>query len=180
MSDYQAIITQAGLNKAIDADQNGVSIKVTHIAAGTSGYMPSVSKVSLASEAVRIPVSGGKNVSNTQIHLTGLFDTGEFSCRELGFFLEDGTLFAIWSHPTNVLFYKTELNTVVQSFDLVLSAVPPGSITVDTTGDLSLIYSTEFVQFATAIMDNMMRQIEQRDAINNMAAELNLSKPLKG
>jgi len=180
MSDYQAVITQAGLNKAVDASQKGIALKVTHIAAGTTGYTPTVTRTALVHEVARIPVSGGKNASPTQIHLTGLFDTGEFACRELGFFLEDGTLFALWSHPTNVLFYKTALNQVVQSFDLTLSAVPPGSVVVDTTGDLNLFYAEEFVQFATAIMDTMMRQNEQRDAINNMATQLNLSKPLKG
>ena len=174
-------VTQAGLNKAINASLSGISLKITHVALGSSGYNPTTTRTSLSTEIERVPVSGAANASGNQIHLTAVFDSNQqYIAREVGFFLEDGTLFAVDSHPSDILVYKSSNSVVIEAFDLILDVVPPNSITVNTTGDLSLIYSTEFVQFSTAIMDNMRRQIEHRDAINSLAEQLNLTKPLKG
>lgn len=153
-------ITQIGLDKAVAASAGGFAVKITHIGAGTSGYNPLRSRQSLSNEVVRVPLAGGRDVSANQVHLTGIFDTGEFACRELGFYLEDGTLFSVVSHPTNTIFYKTALNKVVQAFDLSLDAVPMDSVTVDTTGDLNLFYATEMSQLATADLSSMLMHIQ--------------------
>lgn len=150
MSDFQAVITQAGLNAAVSADSSGIQITITHIGAGTSGYTPTRSRTALSSEAARVPVAGSTKAGPTQWHLTAEFTAGEFAAREVGFYLEDGTLFAVWSHPSNVLFHKTELARVVQAFDLVLEAVPADAVTVNQAGDLSLYYAPEFMEMTIA------------------------------
>ena len=94
MSDFQAVITQAGLNAAVSADSSGIKITVTHIGAGTAGYTPTRNRTALSQEVVRVPVAGGQKVSDTQWHLTAEFTSHEFAAREVGFYLEDGTLFA--------------------------------------------------------------------------------------
>jgi hypothetical protein len=63
--------------------------------------------------------------------------------RELGVYLADGTLLAVWSHPTQALAYKTAGSDMLLSYDLVLSALPPNSVTVDGTGGLSLPSATD-------------------------------------
>lgn len=155
------IVTQAGLNLAISADTQGVGLKITHVAVGGSGYEPLRTAVALKNELLRVPISGGENVAGNQIHLTAVFDEGAaFTAREIGFFLEDGTLFAVESHPTNILAYKREGTRVIEGFDLILDAVPPESVVVDITGDLSLYYATSLAVCANAQINNMRRSIE--------------------
>lgn len=157
MSEYGVVITQAGLNAAVSA---GVEIKISHVAVGTSGYAPARSRTALASEVARVPVAGAKQVNGNQWHLTADFTDGVFAVREVGFYLSDGTLFAVWSHPTNVLFYKTALGRVVQGFDLTLDGVPAENITVQASGDLSFYYAPEFTVMATAQIGNMARHLD--------------------
>jgi len=164
---FQAVITQTGLDKAISAAASGVQLQITHIAAGTAGYSADRTRTALSAEVDRVMVSGGNNVSATQIHLTSEFKQGEYTCRELGFFLADGTLFAVTSHPTNAIFYKTTANTVVQAFDLVLDALPQGSVTVNTTGDLSLYYAETFANINTAIATNAANHLKLKFDLMN-------------
>lgn len=167
MSDFQAVITQAGLDAAVSANSSGINISITHVGAGTGRYSPTRFRTSLDNEISRVAVSGGSKPTSTQMHLTAEFSEGEFAATEVGFYLSDGTLFAVWSHPSNVLFYKTELGRVLQAFDLVLEALPANNITVNASGDLSLYYAPEFVQMvigqtelATAHVQSSLRQIE--------------------
>ena len=158
MSDYGVVITQAGLNAAVSA---GVKIEITHIAVGTSGYTPTRSRKALASEVARVQIAGGEQVSENQWHVTADFTEGEFAAREVGFFLSDGTLFAVWSHPTNVLFYKTALGRVAQGFDLTLEGVPAENITVQASGDLSFYYAPEFINVALGSLRHGAAVIKQ-------------------
>lgn len=154
------VVTQAGLNKALSADSLGVSLKITHVAMGGSGYEPDRNVTALKDELVRVAITGGEIVSGNQIHLTAVFAEGlAFIAREIGFFLEDGTLFALESDPTDVLSYKNESTQLIEGFDLVLDTVPPDSISVDVTGDLSLYYASSLAVCANAQINNMRRTI---------------------
>jgi len=153
-------VTQAGLNKAVQASVSGISLKITHVALGTQGYVPNRNMVALQNEVARVPIAGGKNVAGNQIHLTALLDADmEITAYEIGFFLEDGTLLAVDSHPSDVLVYKHKNAQVIEAFDLILDAVPPGSITVNTTGDLNLYYAEPLALMACAQINNMRRSV---------------------
>lgn len=166
-------ITQTGLNQAVQASANGISLEITHVALGTAGYTPSRSATSLQAEVAREPIAGGANVSGTQIHLTAIFnDNNQFSAKEIGFFLSDGTLFAVDSHPTDILIYKHSSATLIEAFDLVLDAVPTGSITVNTTGDLNLYYAEEFVNFNRSINGNAYRQVTMQSQLDEQAEQI--------
>ena len=164
------VITQIGLDKAIDANHGGVSIEMTHIGFGTQGYTPSRSRQALSNEVARVAIAGGKNVSANQIHLTALLESGQFACKEIGVYLSDGTLFAVSSMPSGTIFYKQELNTVMQAFDLVLDVVPTGSVTVNTSGDLSLYYAETFAVINTAIATNATHHLKLRFELMNKGA----------
>ena len=156
------VVTQAGLAKAMQADQRGISFKITHVGIGTTGYTPDSSMTELQSESVRVALSGGKEISSNQMHLTALFDgEAEIIGREVGFYLEDGTLFAVDSHPTDVLVYKSAStgSRVLEGFDLIFEAIPPNSITVDTSGDLTFYYAHSFAVMAVAQINNMRRSL---------------------
>jgi len=81
--------------------------------------------------------------------------------KEVGFYLADGTLFAVWSDPAQVLAYKTANVDLLLAFDLTIAAVPEGSITVQGTGqNLSLYYAEELARMATAHLTTMHTQIQ--------------------
>jgi len=141
------VITNNGLDKAVQADFMGVNFKITHVALGASGYTPDKTMTSLQNELVRVPISGGKMIDINHLHFTALFDgEAEIIAREIGFYLEDGTLFAIDSDPNNVLVYKSSTtgSRALEGFDLILDSIPIDSILVDTSGDLVINYDKEF------------------------------------
>ncbi|KAF7770049.1 hypothetical protein PCIT_a2998 [Pseudoalteromonas citrea] len=173
MNNYTPTITQAGLNAAVAAKTSDVNIHISHIAVGTQGYEPTRNQVTLKSEVNRTVVTGGKNLGNGQLHLTGKFTSdSEYAVKEVGFYLSDGTLFAVWSDPTNVLFYQTPMAHIVQGFDLVLSAVPINNIEIHSSGDLNLFLGEEFMamtlsnaQIAQAQIASNYRQIQFNDRL---------------
>lgn len=153
-------VTQAGLNKAVQASSGGVSLQITHVGLGTAGYVPNKNMTALRNEVSRVQISGGANAAGNQVHLTALFDSDkEITAYEVGFYLSDGTLFAVDSDPDDVLVYKHQSAKVIEAFDLILDAVPPDSITVNTSGNLSLYYASSFATMAIAQIDNMRRSI---------------------
>ncbi len=161
MSNYTPLITQAGLNAAVNASEAGIKIEISHIAVGDSGYVPDRNQTNLKSERDRVSVAGGSNAGPGQWHITALFQKeANFAVKEVGFYLSDGTLFAVWSHPVNTLFYQTPMAKVVQGFDLVLSGVPIETITVNTTGDLNLYYGEEFLTLALAQTKHLVAQVQ--------------------
>ncbi|KZX00996.1 tail fiber protein [Pseudoalteromonas luteoviolacea] len=173
MSDYTPIITQAGINAAANAKDSGIHINISHIAVGTVGYTPTRDQAALHNERDRSQVVSVADAGPGQIHITAEFkSTSEYPVREVGFFLEDGTLFAAWSHPDNTLFYQTPLSTVIQGFDLVLSAVPVSAIDVTTTGDINMFYGAEFIamcdaqtRMAAAQLKTNLREIKLNDRL---------------
>ncbi|PAJ72049.1 hypothetical protein CJF42_23375 [Pseudoalteromonas sp. NBT06-2] len=161
MSDYTPLITQAGLNAAVNATQGGFKIEISHIAVGDKGYLPNRNQTVLQNEKDRVMVSGGKHAGPGQWHLTGVFEKEDnFAVREVGFYLTDGTLFAVWSHPVNTLFYQTPIAKVIQGFDLILSGVPVDAISVDISGDLNLYYGDEFLSLAVTQTKQLIAQVQ--------------------
>lgn len=141
------VITQAGLDKATQADIQGISLKITEVGVGLNGYVPNNSQTKLQNEILRLALQGGKQISPNQIHMTALFDgETEIIGREVGFYLEDGTLFAVDSDPNIIIMYKSASkgSRALEGFDLILDSVPPNSITVDVTGDLGINFDRQF------------------------------------
>jgi len=157
-------ITNLGLSKAVNADQQGLTLKITHVGIGLNGYEPNKEQTQLQNEIAKVQIHGGKKVRENQVHFTALFDEdGEIKGREVGFYLSDGTLFAVDSDPVHIIMYKSGSagSEVIESFDLVLDSVPPNSITVDVTGDLGISFCKEFAVIATAQINTMNRQVIQ-------------------
>lgn len=170
------VITNAGLSAAFTADNTGIAGKITHIALGDVGRTPSKTETKLKNELLRIPIADGQRLGDFQIHLTALADTGPaFWVREVGFILEDGTLFALWS-DTNPLAYKSEGGVVplLLAFDLVLSAIPAGTITVEgTDSNLSLgAWAESFISASSASIDNMRRHLALHLEVQELKKQL--------
>ncbi len=143
MSTLTPIITSAGLNAVFNAQGNGLEAEITEMALGDVAWNPDNTATQLQNEVARINVTG-ERLGDHQIHVTGV-DEGvqEYWVREIGFYLADGTLLAIWSVENQSLAYKSAGVDLLLSIDLVLSALPANSVTVDGTGGFSLPAATE-------------------------------------
>ncbi len=129
------IITTAGLAAAVHASNLGVQYKITHISIGTEGYIPSSGQTALVNEIMRKPITKGSVINQTQLHFETIWNgTEEFEGKELGYWLEDGTLFAVDSRDGDVITYKRKNSVVTEACDLNLSGSGIDSITVSLIG----------------------------------------------
>lgn len=134
------VITQAGLQAVFNASNSGLQAEIIEIALGDQGWQPDNSATALRNERRRVQVAGGERIAPTQIHITAVEDGTELEywVREVGFYLADGTLLAIWSHDTQALAYKATGVDLLLAFDMALAALPAESVTVVGTGGVSL------------------------------------------
>lgn len=136
------MITSAGLAAVFNATDNGLEAVITEIALGDVAWSPDDTAAALQNEVVRLPVAG-ERISDKQIHLSAVENgTTEYWVREVGFYLDDGTLLCIWSVEDAVLAYKSADVDLLFSLDLVLDALPANSVTVDGTAGFNLPAST--------------------------------------
>jgi hypothetical protein len=169
MSELQPVITKAGLSAVWRKDKTGLAAQITHVVIGTEGYTPVNTQTALRKQVAVYPISDGETLSSTLLHITAVADGPQaIWVREIGYLLSDGTLFAVWSHPTDVLAYKPAENKLLLAYDLSLTALPPDSVTITSTGaGLNLTLSEELATLATASIADMLRGLKQQDAIES-------------
>ncbi|WP_054888421.1 phage tail protein [Pseudomonas sp. NBRC 111118] len=167
----QPVITKAGLAAILRADNTGIAAQITHIALGTSAYTPNADQKSLIAQTAKYPIAGGERLSSTQLHLTAIAD-GEraFWVREIGFLLSDGTLLAVWSHPTEALAYKSASTDLLLAYDLSLAALPANSVTIiSNEAGLSLSLAEPLAAQAAAHMAEVLRGLKRQDQLDLLA-----------
>lgn len=171
MSELQPVITKAGLSAVWRKDKTGLAAQITHVVIGTEGYTPAKTQTALRKQVAVYPISDGETLSSTLLHVTAVADGPQaIWVREIGYLLSDGTLFAVWSHPTDVLAYKPAENKLLLAYDLSLTALPPDSVTITSTGaGLNLTLSEELAALATASIADMLRGLEQQDVVESQA-----------
>ena len=127
------IITEDGLAAVFNAQNQGLDASITEIALGDTNWTPDKTATALKTEKRRIPILGGERINNTQIHLTAVEDgtSLEYWVKEVGFYLADGTLLAIWSSADKAMAYKSAAVDLLLAFDLVLTALPANSVTIE-------------------------------------------------
>ena len=161
------ILTDAGLAALQNSDATGIAAKITHVALGDVGATPIPSVQALQNERLRVACFSGGITGNRQITLTANVAAGtpEFFVKEIGFFLEDGTLFAFWSHPEQALGYRSQ--TTPWFFKFVLSWNVAGTVDVvfDTTAVLACISQD------TAVLDAKIRHTIESENITPDAAD---------
>lgn len=164
----QPQITKTGLAAIWSATNTGLAAEITHIGLGSSGYTPSIEQKSLRNQVAKYPISGGEKLSSTLIHLTAVADdTAAFWVREIGFFLSDGTLLAVWSHPTEALTYKSGKDELLLAYDLSLEALPADSVTINSTAaGLNLTLAGPLAAQATALIAEQLRSVLQQDQLD--------------
>lgn len=135
------LITDAGIAASIKAGEHGIHYKITHISIGTEGYVPTANQTQLRKEVQRKAITRGVLVEPGQLHFETVWDGDEeFEGKELGYWLEDGTLFAVDSREGAVITYKRKDTVVTEACELNLSASTIDNITVELLGST---YATE-------------------------------------
>ncbi|KPU82618.1 tail fiber like-protein [Psychromonas sp. PRT-SC03] len=163
------IITDAGLNASIDAGELGVNYKITHIAIGLKGYKPAPTQTALKEEVVREAITRGAVVGAGQLHFETVFAGEiEFEGKEIGYFLEDGTLFAVDSREGEIMSLKRTNTIITEAFELNLANSAIDNITVEIMGTQ---YATETVAGIAKIVAN-----EQVDSGSDDTAFLTIKK----
>ncbi|MEM1077459.1 MAG: phage tail protein [Pseudomonadota bacterium] len=161
MSDaLRLVLTQAGLDAAADASARGIKIEVAEVGVGTAQYTVATNadglatQTALVTERARVPLASATEVGSGQVNVSFLIDgPGEYWVREVGFYLADGTLLAVWSHATKPLGFKSQLVTFVLALEIILTQLPSDVVTFQNDGvSLDLIMTREAAITANAIM----------------------------
>tara|TARA_R110001583_G_scaffold193866_5_gene363500 strand:+ start:57612 stop:59708 length:2097 start_codon:yes stop_codon:yes gene_type:complete len=141
------VLTSSGLAAVAAAHGQGLQAKITHIALGDGGYTirdasdaplaAAQARTVMQSEQVRVGVYAGAIPGPQQIVVEARIDAGKpnFWVKEVGFFLEDGTLFAIWSSDTLNLGFRGDQVPWVFRFALSWTQLPDDAVTVEFSGD---------------------------------------------
>lgn len=160
----QTIITDIGLDRVFNASNNGLQAQITHIALGDGSYSPDAGATALVNERQRVPVADTERLSNNQIRLAGLADGDlEYWVSEVGVFLEDGTLFAVWSDPSKTLGKKVEGASFTLAFNLALERVSADDLNIVVSGaPVNLFFAGPLAQIAAASITAMDLFIQQK------------------
>lgn len=126
------VITNAGLSASIEAGNLGIEYTISHISIGTKGYTPDKEQTELKQEILRKPITRGVIVAPGQLHFETVWDGDEtFEGKELGYWLDNGTLFAIDSRDGEVITYKQKDTVVTEVCTLNLSTSNIENISVE-------------------------------------------------
>ncbi|OCH43701.1 phage tail protein [Aliivibrio fischeri] len=129
------LITDAGIAASIEAEALGVNYKITHIGIGLDGYVPTPEQTQLKNEVAREALSRGSTPALGQLHFEAVFaGSTSFDGKEIGYFLEDGTLFAVDSRDGEIMSLKRSNTIITESFELNLAGSSIKNITVELMG----------------------------------------------
>lgn len=129
------LITDAGIAASIRAGELGISYKIAEISIGTEGYTPSKDQTALRNEVQRKPITRGEVIGLSQLHFETVWDGKEaFKGKELGYWLDDGTLFAVDSRDGEVITYKQKDSVVTEACELNLATSTINNISVELVG----------------------------------------------
>ena len=162
------ITTTAGLQKFFQVSGlPEVKLKLTHIGFGDAGYVPSKDQTALKNEIVRVPIASGKVFpSDGYMDLSALVpeDVPEFWIKEIGWYLEDGTLAFVWSHPEVPIAWKNKNLKLLAGISVRVTDVPLDKIEItENNPDLRLLYTEEFAQIAQILTNHEVAIVAVKD-----------------
>ena len=135
-------ITNAGKNAMLDAQNNGITLRLTHVAIGTGKYAPTGNKTALAGELQRWVITNGgiEPATHTVRFSSSMTASQELTAYEIGVFTDTGVLFAVTSSIADPLVKIYPDITFIASFGLALDEFDVSKITVsqDNEGALSI------------------------------------------
>lgn len=133
------VLTNAGLQKIINAEQTGTApVVISQIAFGSGQYVANASQIALQNEIKRLPVISGGTDDDHSIHVAAQdVSSDSYSVYEFGLFFEDGTLFAVYSQTETPILQKTISSVAQFECGIALQGVNIESISF---GDVAFTY----------------------------------------
>ena len=173
------VITEQGLQAIFNSTHSGVAAKISKVALGDNRYSVPVNsnghgtQTALRRERQRVEIADGRSAGPHQIDISFVADGAEsYWVNELGFYLEDETLFAVWSDPNRSLAWKSDTVPLIVGLELVLATLPAESVVVQ-SGDipLQLIMTKELAAIGSAIANLQLEQLRQADQIRALSGD---------
>ncbi len=133
----QFILTTAGKAAIVNANNTGTApVVIDRVGVGSASWTPTAAATALNTEIKKISAVGGGAVAADTIHVTAQDSSSDaYTVKEVGLFLTDGTLLAVYSQATAIITKGADTVALIAT-DLVITGVPAGSVTVgDTTFD---------------------------------------------
>lgn len=171
------VITNAGLAAVANAQGTGVQATISQIGIGRGsvnssgvyvGYAPARTMSALVGEQTRVPILSGSRRDPAGFSVLGLLPAsspGTYPINEVGFYLDNGTLFALWSDPANPLAYKTELSDVELGFDLFLDAIPTSALDITVTNPLIPDTAVVLAELLAVAANSFAGEIRRQQAL---------------
>jgi len=161
--ELKLVITRQGLEECISAKSKGINLNLKWVSAGDNAYIPNPEQTELGNELQRVEFGEYKDQGNNQLQAVAKFSGPlEYPVKELGFWLETGTLLGVISKPGTTLNYKAKNGHCIQPFTLDLSSLPSDTVNVVVgIENLNILIDEEFIKMAIAQIDTMGRQIMQ-------------------
>lgn len=177
---FNPITTEAGHAARMAAVQGGFQVNITHIALGATGYEVAVNSstgrataTALQDERDRVEVQDVRQVSDIQKDISFLLEpTTSYYIREIGFILDDGTLYAVASHPTIALDWASPTTRNLFALEYVMQDGDPASFNIVSSGPpLNLLFTREFAILSTFQMTNALENLRQADRIRDITGD---------
>ena len=158
------VITTAGLNAIFNDQHSGLKSTISQIAIGDAGYTPSADQTELRAEKVRVTARAAREIIPRQLRVEALLDgPEELWIREIGFWLDNGVLLAVWSDPDTPLAYKSASTDLLLALDLAIDALPPDQITVQSSGpDYNMYLADPLAQITASLAHQATEQLQHR------------------
>ena len=123
MPQLQMLITNAGLDALVDAE-NAVTgpIEIVEMGITSAPFIMAPTLTALPGQFKLIDTVNGQEIAPNVIHVTA-YDTSKdvYDVTGFGFYLADGTLFAVYSHPTAPVLSKAELAYALTAVDIAFT-----------------------------------------------------------
>lgn len=119
----EVVVTDAGRQALVNASATGSNaVTVTHVGVGSGAYVADATRLELEHELKRLPIVSGGNTSDSAIHVAYMDESEDtYEVHEFGLFLDDGTLFALYSSEAPVL-TKTAHAAILLAVDIAFSS----------------------------------------------------------
>lgn len=175
---FLPVVTEEGHAARMAAKAGGFAVDITHIALGSAGYDVPIyaptgrsTATELQSEKNRVEIQDARQVADNQKDLSFVVEPAEeYYIREIGFYLDDGTLYAIASHPTLALDWASPTTRNLFALEYVIEDGDAESINIVSNGPpLNLLMSREFAVLSRLQFTNALENLRQADRIRDIS-----------
>ena len=130
---FAPILTDIGLERAIQLNGTQIKAAISHLGFGTQSYTPDKTQTRLKAEVVKKPILSGQKIGKHHAKVKSILEgVDDFEVGEIGIYIDDGaTLFAVWSRPEKTFCEFDNAFPITFEYTVGLYALPPDAFTVN-------------------------------------------------